>query len=59
MPISLRQDAKVLEQMDNADVTAILGGVSDKRAAEILALFPAARAAELSKTALRPRGDTK
>ena len=51
-----KEAAKVFEHMDDADVLAILGPVSNRKAAEVLALMPVARAATLSKALLRARG---
>lgn len=50
MPV--KQAAKILEQMADADVIVILGSVNDRKAAEILSLLPAQRAAGISKSVL-------
>ena len=51
--MSSKEAAKVLEQMDDADVVAILGSENDRKAAEILALLPTARAAVISKSVMK------
>lgn len=51
--MSAKEAAKVLEQMDDADVVAILGSENDRKAAEILALLPSARAAAISKSVMK------
>ncbi len=48
--------AKVLEQMSDPDIVTILGNLSEKQNALILAKLPAARVATLSKLGLRSRG---
>lgn len=50
--MSPRDAAKVLELMEDADVTAILGSLNEKQGAAILAAFPAARAAAISRQRL-------
>lgn len=45
--------AKVLEQLDDNDIQSVLGGLNEKQAAAILQNFPTARAAAISKAALR------
>ncbi|MCC6316068.1 MAG: hypothetical protein IT361_00155 [Gemmatimonadaceae bacterium] len=45
--------ARVLEQLEDADVKAILTGLSDKQAAGIMQHLPANRAAAISKLVLR------
>jgi hypothetical protein len=52
-----KEAARILEQMVDADVVLILGSVNDRKAAEILALLPAPRAAGISKSVLA-RGPT-
>jgi flagellar motility protein MotE (MotC chaperone) len=54
-----RDAAKVLEQMDDADIKQILSRLNDKKAAEILALIPSARVALISKAALAAPGTIK
>jgi hypothetical protein len=48
-----RDAAKVLVQMDDADVHLILDALGEKQAAAILQNFPAERAATISKNAIR------
>lgn len=48
-----RDAAKVLAQMDDADVRLILDALGEKQAAAILQNFPADRAAAISKYAIR------
>jgi flagellar motility protein MotE (MotC chaperone) len=43
----------VLEQLDDAEVQAVISSVSEKQAAAILQNFPPARAAVISKAVLR------
>lgn len=45
--------AKVLEQLDDAEVQGVISAVSEKQAAAILQHFPAPRAAMISKGVLR------
>ena len=45
--------AKVLEQLGDNDIQSVLGGLNEKQAAAILQNFPTARAAAISKAALR------
>lgn len=45
--------AKVMEQLDDTDVQAIIASVSEKQAAAILQNFPPARAAAISKAVMR------
>lgn len=45
--------AKVMEQLDDAEVRSILSGLTDKQAAGVLQNLPAARAAAISKLLLR------
>ncbi len=45
--------AKVMEQLDDAEVRAILTGLTDKQAAGVLQNLPAARAAAISKLLLK------
>jgi hypothetical protein len=45
--------AKVLQNMDDGDVKIILGYLGSRQAAAILGAFPTARAAELSRQALK------
>lgn len=45
--------AKVMEQLDDADVQVIIASVSEKQAAAILQNFPPARAATISKAVMR------
>ena len=45
--------AKVLEQLDDAEVQSILAGLSDKQAASIMQHLPPQRAAAISKLVLR------
>jgi cytoskeletal protein RodZ len=47
-----KEAARILEQMVDADVVQILGSVNDRKAAEILSLLPAPRAAGISKSVL-------
>lgn len=44
-----RDAAKVLELMEDGDVNAIIGSLTEKQAAAILAAFPPARAAAISR----------
>jgi hypothetical protein len=44
--------ARVLDQMSDADIVAILSGMTDKRAGEILALLPPTRSAAVTRLAL-------
>lgn len=53
--MSAKEAARVLEQMDDADVQTVLGGLNDRQAAAILAGFPPARAAAISRAAIRGR----
>jgi hypothetical protein len=48
-----RDAAKVLEQMNDADVSIILGNLTEKQTGAIMALLPAPRVAALSRGALR------
>lgn len=50
--MSPREAAKVLELMEDADVNAILGSLNEKQGAVILAAFPPARAAAISRQRL-------
>jgi flagellar motility protein MotE (MotC chaperone) len=45
--------AKVLEQLDDAEVQSIMSGLSAKQAAAIMQHLPTARAASISKLVLR------
>jgi hypothetical protein len=48
-----RDAAKVLEQMNDADVSIILGNLTEKQTGAIMALLPAPRVAAISRGALR------
>lgn len=48
-----KEAAKVLQQMDDADVRVILGHLGPRQAASVLASFPPARAATLSQQQLK------
>jgi flagellar motility protein MotE (MotC chaperone) len=48
----------VLDQMSDADIRLILGMMGDRQAAAILAAFPPARAAAISRGARVAPGDT-
>jgi flagellar motility protein MotE (MotC chaperone) len=51
-----RDAAKVMVQLDDADVLAIVGALTEKQAAAILANFPAERAARISKGTMHSSG---
>jgi hypothetical protein len=53
--MSSKDAAKVLDQMDDADIVTILSGINDRKAAEVLGLLPVARAAGISKEVLKHR----
>ena len=57
MPV--KQAARILEQMADADVIVILGSVNDRKAADILSLLPAQRAAGISKSVLSNKVGSK
>ncbi len=48
--------ARVLEQMDDADVRTILASLNNKQQAAILEAFPTERAATIARATLRSRG---
>jgi len=51
--MSAKDAAKVMEQMPDTDVRSILAMMSDRNAAAVLSQFPAARAAAITKGAVR------
>ena len=51
--MSAKDAAKVMEQMPDSDVRSILSMMSDRTAAAVLTQFPAARAAAITKGAVR------
>jgi flagellar motility protein MotE (MotC chaperone) len=51
-----RDAAKVMVQLDDVDVQAIVGALTEKQAAAILANFPPERAAKISKGTMRSSG---
>lgn len=53
--MSPREAAKVLEQMSDHDVLAILGGLPERRAGEILAVMSPARSATIARAMLERR----
>jgi len=53
-----KEAAKVLDQMNDGDVRTILSMMTDKQAGAILAALPAARAAAVTKGAVRTPGAT-
>lgn len=54
-----REAAKVLQQLEDADVMVIVGSLNEKQAAAILQALPAERAAAISKGSLRPQAPTR
>lgn len=56
--MSAKDAAKVMEQMPDSDVRSILSLMSDRSAAAVLSQFPAARAAAITKGALKTSGGT-
>ena len=51
--MSPREAAKVLQQLEDSDVTTIVSSLTEKQAAAILQAFPAERAAAISRGSLR------
>ena len=54
--MAAKDAARVLQQMDDADVQIVLFGLNDRQAAAILAGFPPARAAAISRATFRKNG---
>jgi hypothetical protein len=51
--MSPREASKVLQQLDDSDVTTIVASLTEKQAAAILQAFPPERAAAISRGSLR------
>ena len=56
--MSAKDAAKVMDQMSEADAREILSLMNDRSAAAVLSQFPAARAAAITKGAIRAAGTT-
>jgi hypothetical protein len=57
--MAARDAAKVMVQLDDADVQAIVGALTEKQAAAILANFPPERAAKISKGTMHSTGPSR